>query len=185
MVSDQREADRFQVWQQSTREKRLRRQPTVSNCHTCPAVAAFLGCCPECGRHLPLCVAGAGRCTPSSSLTPAPPTGKLENTTTVCQPHNLFPTLHTALGLPGWWVEGSRTSQKLVQSVTSRRESPADARMPILTGSEAVHCVCAVLFKAIQFCCKGIQDGHNSQSVASQLAASEMQAKCRHRICQV
>lgn len=31
----------------------------------------------------PLCAAGAERCTPSSSPTPAPPTGKLENTTAV------------------------------------------------------------------------------------------------------
>lgn len=32
------------------------------------------------GQHPPPCAAGAARCTPSSSLTPAPPAGKLEDT---------------------------------------------------------------------------------------------------------
>ena len=34
----------------------------------------------QAGQHPPPCAAGAVRCTPSSSLTPAPPAGKLEDT---------------------------------------------------------------------------------------------------------
>lgn len=44
--------------------------------------------CVSGARNPPLCVAGAERCTPSSSLTPALPTGKLKNTTAVCQLYN-------------------------------------------------------------------------------------------------
>lgn len=54
--------------------------------------------------HLPLCVAGAKRCTPSSFLTLAPPTGKLENTTVVCQPHNPILTTPYCSGLTERWV---------------------------------------------------------------------------------
>lgn len=81
------------------------------------------------GRYcLPLCAVGAKRCTPSSFLTLAPPTGKLENTTVVNRTTQFSPlrtaldSLNGGLGFQDQPMTVQATAPLKLRSVGSRRD---------------------------------------------------------------